>query len=125
MNRNSIIHDKILVVVRPKYLIIDTNSFIDGLDLILALLEDPFFTILVPLPVVSELKGLQNKQIKAASPTVQDGEHAKEVSKAAIRSLQVFETVKKDNFKLLLRNGQAVKMDVNYQNIRIEAKIVS
>lgn len=71
------------------------------------------------------MKGLQNKQPKAASPTSQDEEHAKQVSLAAMRSLQALETTKKDNFKLLLRNGRAIKMDVNYQDIRLEAKIVS
>ncbi|KAI6176984.1 Telomerase-binding protein EST1A [Aphelenchoides bicaudatus] len=123
LNQKSILHDKILVVVRPKYLVMDTNSVIDGLDLILSLLEDPFFTVLIPLPVISELKGLQNKKTKAASPTTQDEEHAKEVSQAAIRSLQVFDSIKKDNFKLLLRNGQVVKMNIDYQGIKSETKI--
>lgn len=60
-----------------------------------------------------------------ASPTSEDEEHARQVSQAAMRSLQVFETIKKDNFKLLLRNGRALKMDVNYQDIKLEARIVS
>ena len=49
-NEQSILHDKILVIVRPRYLVIDTNSFIDALDTILSLLEDPYLTVYVPLP---------------------------------------------------------------------------
>jgi predicted ribonuclease YlaK len=102
--------------------VIDTNSFIDAFDTILSFLEDPYLTVLVPLPVISELKGLRNK--KAASPTAQDEDHAKEVSKAAVRSLQILETIKKDNIKLLARKGRMLKMDINYQDISYEAKVV-
>jgi hypothetical protein len=71
------------------------------------------------------LKGLQNKQPKSANPTSQDEEHAQQVSIDATRSLQALETSKKENLKLLLRNGRALKMDINYQDIKLEAKIVS
>lgn len=49
-NKQSILQDKMLVIIRPRHLVIDTNSFIDALDTILSLLEDPYLTVYVPLP---------------------------------------------------------------------------
>jgi hypothetical protein len=72
--------------------------------------------------VITELKGLRNK--KAASPNDQDEEHAKQVSRAAVRSLQMLESTKNENIKLLLRNGKIVKIDINYQEISLEIKVI-
>lgn len=69
------------------------------------------------------MKGLRNK--KSASPNADDEDHARQVSMAAVRSLQVLESIKKDNIKLLLRKGRALKMDINYQDLNLEAKVVS
>lgn len=73
--------------------------------------------------VIGELRGLQKK--KSASPSNQDEEHAKQVSEAAVRSLQVLESIKRDNLKLLVRGGRTLKMDINYKYFSAEIKTVS
>jgi hypothetical protein len=57
------------------------------------------------------------------SPSAQDENHAKQVAREAVRSLQTLETIKKDNIKLLLRNGQVIDMNVHYQAPCSEFKV--
>ncbi|KAI6188145.1 Telomerase-binding protein EST1A-like protein [Aphelenchoides besseyi] len=106
--------NKVLVVVEPRYLVIDTNSFIDGLDTILNLMKEPGFKILVPSTVISELKGLRNRSL---SPNDQDQENSKKVAQEAVRSLQMLEKIRRSNCQMLLCSGEVMSMDVAFHDV--------
>lgn len=51
-------HKQVVTQIQPKYLVPDTNCFIDELDLIEQLAKTPSYTLAVPLVVFNELDGL-------------------------------------------------------------------
>ncbi|VDK68068.1 unnamed protein product [Litomosoides sigmodontis] len=77
--------NRIVIEVRPNYLVPDTNTFIDHLTSIKKIVESHRFTVLVPTTVFSELESLS--RLSSSKPTIgeqddfQDhwvGERAKE-----------------------------------------------
>ncbi|MCP9259487.1 Telomerase-binding protein est1a [Dirofilaria immitis] len=78
--------NRMIIEVRPKYLVPDTNTFIDHLTSIKKIVESHRFTVLVPTTVFSELESLSrlsssSKHIVGGQEDFQDhwvGERAKE-----------------------------------------------
>ncbi|CAD5220787.1 unnamed protein product [Bursaphelenchus xylophilus] len=93
----------IVIVIKPQYLVIDTNVFIDALPHVVELMKDMALTILIPTPVLSELRGLRNKT--ALPGDEKDERRAKVVSEGAQKTLDLFETITQSNVKVLLCNG--------------------
>jgi len=115
----SLLLKNVLVIVKPQYIVIDTNSFIDGLDTIIALSEDPALTILVPTPVIWELRGLRYKSAGAD----QDEKYAKFVCQEAARSLETLEHSKRKNLQLLFCNGVPTAMDPCFEDPQTKTKM--
>ncbi|KAI9553174.1 hypothetical protein GHT06_021068 [Daphnia sinensis] len=57
---NAILRERVLVEleVRPKYLVADTNCYIDHLDALARLTREKHYTLVAPLVVLNELDGL-------------------------------------------------------------------
>ncbi|VDK73374.1 unnamed protein product, partial [Onchocerca ochengi] len=78
--------NRVIIEVRPKYLVPDTNTFIDHLTSIKKIVESHRFTVLVPTTVFSELENLSrlsslSKSAAGGQEDFQDhwvGERAKE-----------------------------------------------
>ncbi|XP_045475193.1 telomerase-binding protein EST1A isoform X2 [Harmonia axyridis] len=79
------------IEVLPKYLVPDTNCFIDYLDEIETIIKVPNapYTIMVPIVVLAELEGLGRGGISPASGTLSknDPEHIRKVGEAARKAL--------------------------------------
>ncbi|KAG5886136.1 hypothetical protein JTB14_009235, partial [Gonioctena quinquepunctata] len=76
--------------VRPKYLVPDTNCFIDHLDGIRTIAQPHCYTLMVPIVVLSELEGL-SRGGKVATPdsrTSLDPQHVRRVAKSAKSALE-------------------------------------
>lgn len=107
---------EIVVIVKPQFLVIDTNVFIDDLDTVLCVMRDSALTLAVPTPVVVELRGLRRR---TASPSEGGGgrrDQAKQVSEAAVRSLQLLEKAaeQRPNLQLLLCDGTLRPFDLTF-----------
>ncbi|EFO27510.2 hypothetical protein LOAG_00974 [Loa loa] len=61
--------NRMIIEVRPKYLVPDTNTFIDHLTSIKKIVESHRFTVLVPTTVFSELESL-SRLAPSSKPTV-------------------------------------------------------
>ncbi|XP_018574342.1 telomerase-binding protein EST1A isoform X2 [Anoplophora glabripennis] len=75
--------------VRPKYLVPDTNCFIDHLDGIRTIAQSHCYTLMVPIVVLSELEGL-SRGGKAPTPDSRsflDPQHVKKVAESAKNAL--------------------------------------
>ncbi|VDN06587.1 unnamed protein product [Thelazia callipaeda] len=76
--------NRVIIEVRPKYLVPDTNTFIDHLVSIKKIVDSHRFTVLVPTTVVSELENLSRLVSSKSSFGVEEfqdcyvGERAKE-----------------------------------------------
>ncbi|CAG9865390.1 unnamed protein product [Phyllotreta striolata] len=78
------------VEVRPRYLVPDTNCFIDHTDGIRAIAQSHSYTLMVPIIVLSELEGL-SRGGKAPAPDSRDlldPEHVKKVAASAKDALE-------------------------------------
>ncbi|CAD5215174.1 unnamed protein product [Bursaphelenchus okinawaensis] len=106
---NDIVNN-IVVVVKPQYIVIDTNVFIDALPHIVELMKDTALQILIPTPVLSELRGLKKK----VAGEDRDEERARIVREGAQKALDLFETINQDNVKVLLCNGEVDKFHPDY-----------
>jgi protein SMG6 len=77
------------IEVRPKYLVPDTNCFIDHLDRITAITSSHVYVLMVPIVVLSELEGL-SRGGKSPTPSTRsalDPQHVRKVAQAAKRAL--------------------------------------
>ncbi|XP_023013335.2 uncharacterized protein isoform X1 [Leptinotarsa decemlineata] len=80
--------------VRPKYLVPDTNCFIDHLDGIQIIAQSHCYTLMVPIVVLSELEGL-SRGGKAPTPdsrTSLDPQHIIKVAGSAKNALDFLKT---------------------------------
>lgn len=100
----------IVVVVKPQYVVIDTNVFIDALGHVMELIKDSALTIAIPTPVISELRGLTRR----TASTTNYKANAKEVSDMATKTIHYLETVRNKNVKILLCSGALVDFDASY-----------
>ncbi|ALC46450.1 Smg6 [Drosophila busckii] len=94
----KLVDTKLYIEVRPRYLLPDTNCFIDCLEDIEKLsMEFTRFTLIIPLTVVKELDGL-SKGVKLdsyrSSKQTQRIHHFDEVSSRAKKSLEFIKTAK-------------------------------
>ncbi|KAL1494247.1 hypothetical protein ABEB36_009872 [Hypothenemus hampei] len=76
--------------IRPKYLVPDTNCFIDHLDSIHIVAKSHTYTLMVPIVVLSELEGLSkgNSSTTSRSPYTPSVEHVQKVAQAARSALE-------------------------------------
>nr|XP_022917819.1 telomerase-binding protein EST1A isoform X1 [Onthophagus taurus] len=94
------------IEVRPKYLIPDTNCFIDYLEMIKSVATAHVYTLMVPLVVLNELEGLA-KGGKHPVPTTRnasDPEHVIMVAESAKHALDYL-SVKNSNIKYITTKG--------------------
>lgn len=94
----KLVDSKIYIEVRPRYLLPDTNCFIDCLEDIEKLsMEFKRYTVIIPLTVVKELDGL-SKGVKLesyrSSKQTQRIHHFDEVSSRAKKSLEFIKSAK-------------------------------
>ncbi|XP_044271255.1 telomerase-binding protein EST1A isoform X2 [Tribolium madens] len=77
------------IEVRPKYLVPDTNCFIDHLDPITTITSSHVYTLMVPIVVLSELEGLSRggKSPIPSTRSMLDPQHVRKVAQAAKRAL--------------------------------------
>ncbi|XP_030370517.1 telomerase-binding protein EST1A [Scaptodrosophila lebanonensis] len=102
---------KLYIEVRPRYLLPDTNCFIDCLEDIEKLsLEYKRYTVIIPLTVVKELDGL-SKGVKLESyhnsKQMQRIHHFDEVSTRAKKSLEFIKSAK-NNVKCATTKGSII-----------------
>ncbi|XP_060528527.1 telomerase-binding protein EST1A isoform X2 [Cylas formicarius] len=80
--------------VRPKYLVPDTNCFIDHLDSIQTIAQSHTYTVMVPIIVLSELEGLSKGGVAAPSHVnfrvALNPEHVRRVAQSARAALEFF-----------------------------------
>ncbi|ESP00994.1 hypothetical protein LOTGIDRAFT_225561 [Lottia gigantea] len=81
-------HKKIELEIHPRFLVPDTNCFIDQFNNLASILESKKYTIVIPLVVINELDGLSkgSKEAKYDSK-----EHASMVQQHATTALQYLE----------------------------------
>ncbi|KAK9738430.1 PIN domain [Popillia japonica] len=94
------------IEVRPKYLIPDTNCFIDYLDMIKSIASAHVYTLMVPLVVLNELEGLAKggrspAPVPRAAP---NPEHVVMVAESAKHALD-FVGVKNPSVKCITTKG--------------------
>lgn len=85
-------NDTILIEVQPKYLLSDTNCFIDSLAHLISIAESyPLYQLIVPLIVLNELEGLaKGDRLTDESPTrSQTKTHRETAAQAALAFLQI------------------------------------
>lgn len=96
--------------IRPKFIVADTNCFVDHLDLIDRILATSYFILVVPLLVVSELEHLA----KSVASLMDDSlEHAEYVQNHARRALAFlndkFESRQVRNIKAMTAQGSVLE----------------
>ncbi|XP_001358875.2 telomerase-binding protein EST1A [Drosophila pseudoobscura] len=112
----KLVDTKIYIEVRPRYLLPDTNCFIDCLEDIEKLsMEYKRYTLIIPLTVVKELDGL-SKGVKLDSyrnsrQTQKRIHHFDEVSTRAKKSLEFIKSAK-SNLKCATTKGSFVNASV-------------
>ncbi|KAH8382292.1 hypothetical protein KR009_002693 [Drosophila setifemur] len=104
---------KIYIEVRPRYLLPDTNCFIDCLEDIEKLsTEFRRYTVIIPLTVVKELDGLsKGVKLDGNSKQTQRIHHFDEVSSRAKKSLEFIKSAK-SNVKCATTKGSFVNASV-------------
>ncbi|XP_064551127.1 telomerase-binding protein EST1A isoform X2 [Drosophila montana] len=107
----KLVDSKLYIEVRPRYLLPDTNCFIDCLEDIEKLsMEFKRYTIIIPLTVVKELDGL-SKGVKLdsyrSSKQTQRIHHFDEVSSRAKKSLEFIRSAK-NNVKCATTKGSVI-----------------
>lgn len=82
------------IEVRPKYLIPDTNCFIDYLETLKTVSAAHVYVLMVPLVVLNELEGLARggKHPAPAPRTTLDPEHVRKVAESAKQALEFLGT---------------------------------
>ncbi|KAH8311207.1 hypothetical protein KR044_004893 [Drosophila immigrans] len=104
----KLVDSKIYIEVRPRYLLPDTNCFIDCLEDIQKLSQR--YTVIIPLTVVKELDGL-SKGVKLesyrSSKQNQRIHHFDEVSSRAKKSLEFMRTTK-NSVKFATTKGSTI-----------------
>jgi protein SMG6 len=106
---DSTVNRRIELEIRPRFLVPDTNCFIDHLDLIECLLKSTRFIIVVPLIVINEL----DKLAKSISNYNDDSiEHAEYVQRNAKKSMtflnEKFEN-RERNIKAMTSQGSVLE----------------
>ncbi|XP_039250034.2 telomerase-binding protein EST1A-like [Styela clava] len=97
--------EKLTLQICPKYLVPDTNCFIDYLKLIEKLVSCGKYKVATPLVVISELEGL-------ATERKGDNDHAEHVFQSAKMAVKFINTMFSDNnskFCALTRRGTELK----------------
>lgn len=93
------------IEVRPRYLIPDTNCFIQYLDVIQRLVELPSYTLMVPLVVLNELNGLQRDAAVAKYGSVG---HAIKVREGAASAVHYLNSSKHPSIKCVTSHGSVL-----------------
>lgn len=111
----KLVDSKIYIEVRPRYLLPDTNCFIDCLEDIEKLsMEFKRYTVIIPLTVVKELDGL-SKGVKLesyrCSKQTQRIHHFDEVSSRAKKSLEFIKSAKNN-----VKYGSVIRLSVALTN---------
>jgi protein SMG6 len=75
------------IIIQPRYIIPDTNCFIDHLNKIKALIKSGYYDLIVPLVVINELNGLKSRGIKTTKPLTFSDDHSGHVGKAAMETI--------------------------------------
>lgn len=107
--------ERVKMEICPKYLVPDTNCFIDYLDLIKQLIYCGKFKIATPLVVVSELEGLTTEKKDESS-------HAKQVQQNASKAVVFIKKCVSDNnqkFCILTKKGTELK------NLRFRSEVTT
>lgn len=90
--------------VRPRYLVPDTNCFIEHLDVVQDLAGGPY-TVMVPLVVLNELDGLSRESVVAKYRSVG---HAVRVREGAATALHYLRTSRPQSIKCVTSQGSVL-----------------
>lgn len=91
--------------VRPRFLVPDTNCFIEHLDLIKALVNSTPYTVMVPLVVLNELDGLSRDAAVAKYGSIG---HAVRVKEGAAAALHYLRDTKPHSLKCVTSQGSVL-----------------
>ncbi|XP_042892814.1 telomerase-binding protein EST1A-like [Penaeus japonicus] len=91
--------------VRPRFLVPDTNCFIEHLDLIKALVNCTPYTVMVPLVVLNELDGLSRDAAVAKYGSIG---HAVRVKEGAAAALHYLRDTKPHSLKCVTSQGSVL-----------------
>jgi protein SMG6 len=112
---------RIELEIRPKFVVPDTNCFIDHLDLIEKILTSNYYILIVPLLVINELEKLS----KSISNCNDDSlEHAQYVQRSAKKSIQFLNDKfdKRDrNIKAITSQGSILET-IQFRSEELKAK---
>jgi protein SMG6 len=111
------------IEVRPKVLILDTNCFIDHLNLVEKILNSNHFIIMIPLLVINEIHKLAKTHIDSSEDSA---EHAEYVQKSARRAMaylnQKFEK-KTKHIKAMTSQGSTLDT-IKFRNEEVIQKVM-
>ncbi|XP_042227934.1 telomerase-binding protein EST1A-like [Homarus americanus] len=91
--------------VRPRYLVPDTNCFIEHLDVVQSLATSAPYTVMVPLVVLTELDGLSRDAAVAKYGSVG---HAVRVREGAAAALHYLRETKPQSLKCVTSQGSVL-----------------
>ncbi|RWS23446.1 telomerase-binding protein EST1A-like protein [Leptotrombidium deliense] len=126
------------MVIQPRFLIPDTNCFIDHLAKIESLIECGFYEVVIPLVVINELNGLTSRAVGSSAPTLpfsallsdalsSDCDHHKRVAHAARKALDYLETAflqKNARLKAITSKGSILD-NINFTNESMQSNDVT
>ncbi|KAK6192689.1 hypothetical protein SNE40_004118 [Patella caerulea] len=82
-------HKKIELEIHPRFLVPDTNCFIDHFNLLISILESKKYTLVIPLVVINELDGLAKGSREGQH---ESREHSSMVQQHATTAVQYLES---------------------------------
>lgn len=95
--------------IRPKFIVADTNCFIDHLNLIERILNTSYFIVIVPLLVVSELEKLSKSISNWNDDSIEHAEYVqKNARKAMVYLNEKFEK-RQRNIKAMTSQGSVLE----------------
>ncbi|RWS15315.1 telomerase-binding protein EST1A-like protein [Dinothrombium tinctorium] len=126
------------MVIQPRFLIPDTNCFIDHLSKLQNLIQCGFYEIIIPLVVINELNGLTSRGsgtvamsfsalVPDAQQTRTDSEHQKRVAQAAKKALDFLEMAfQNKNWRLKAITSKGSILDnINFTNESLQTKDIT
>ena len=95
--------------IRPKFIVPDTNCFIDHLNLIEKILGTAYFIVVVPLLVINELDKLSKSIANCNDDSIEHAEYVKYNACQAIRYLNEKFDKRERNLKALTSQGSVLE----------------
>ena len=95
--------------IRPKFIVPDTNCFIDHLNLIDRILSTSYYIVVVPLLVINELDKLSKSIANCNDDSIEHAEYVKSNANQAISYLNVKFDKRERNLKALTSQGSVLE----------------